>query len=99
MVQITGSPSKGGSAEKDEPETFRAAQRWFSDLQVLERLTRDNDPPLQPVCPTQIALARYGLGDASKVGFVSGPSMPKEVGDDMQYSTARFHAIRCVCCE
>ena len=99
MSQITGFPIKGDAAERGEPNTVRASERWFSDLQVIGRLTMDKYPPLQPVRPTQIALARYGLGDASKVGFVSGPSMPKEVGDDMQYSTARFHAIRCVCCE
>ena len=58
--QITGMTSKGDSAEKGEPKTVRAEQHWFSDLQVLKKLTRDNDNPLQPVRPTQIALEWYG---------------------------------------
>ena len=29
LVQITGSPSKGGASEKYELKTVRAAQRWF----------------------------------------------------------------------
>ena len=69
MGQFTGTPSKGAAAEKGEPKMFRAARCFFSDLQVLDQLRRDNDTPLQSVHPTQISLARYGLGDASKVGF------------------------------
>ena len=71
MGQNTGSPSKGGAAEKGEHKTVRSAQCWFSDLQVIEQLIMDNDTPLQPVRPTQIALARYRLGDAYKGGFGS----------------------------
>ena len=81
MSQINGFPIKGDAAERGEPNTVRAAERWFSDLQVLERLARDNDPPLQPVRPTQIARGRYGLGDVSKGGFGSGISIPKEGSD------------------
>ena len=83
LGKITGSPSKGDAAEKGEPKTVRSAQRWFSELQVLKRLTRDNDPPLKPVCPTQIELDRYGLVDSSKGGFGSVIRMPKEGIDGM----------------
>ena len=69
LVQITGLLSKGYAAENGEPKMVRAAQRWSYDLQVIEILMRGNDPPLQPVCPTQIALARYELVHASKEGF------------------------------
>ena len=37
LSQITGMPSKGDAAENGEPKTVRAAQRWFSDLQVLKQ--------------------------------------------------------------
>ena len=83
LEKITGSSSKGDAAEKGEPKTVRAAQRYFSNLQVIERFTRDNYPLLQPVLPTQIALDWYGLGDASKGGFGSGLSMPEEGSGDM----------------
>ena len=65
LGQTTLTPSKGASAEKGEPETDRAAQHWFYDLQVLKKLTRDKNTLLQPVRPTQIKLAWHGLGDAS----------------------------------
>ena len=59
---------------------FRAAQRWFYYIQDIEILTSDKDPPLQPVRTTQIALARYGLGDTYK-GFleVDYPCPKREV--------------------
>ena len=99
LGQITGSPSKGDAAEKGEPKTVRAAQHWSSDLQVIERLKRDNDPLLQPVRSTKIALDRYGLGDAYKGGFGSGLSMPKEGGDDTEDGPGRVHARYRVWCE
>ena len=77
LGQINGSPSKGYAAEKGEPNTVRASKRLFYDLQVLGQLMGDTDPPLQPVHPTQIALDRYGLGDAYKGVFGSGLYMPK----------------------
>ena len=51
LGQITGMPSKGASEGKGELKTFRSVQRWFYDFQVLEQLTRDKYPPLQPLCP------------------------------------------------
>ena len=83
LVQITGFPSKWDATEKCEPKTVKAAQHLSSDLQVLEWLTRDNDPPLQPVLPTQIALGLYGLGDANKGGFGSGISITNEESNGM----------------
>ena len=53
---------------------------------------RDNDPLLQPVRPTEIALARYGLGNASKRGFGSGLSMPKEEIYGMYDKPVRVHS-------
>ena len=53
---------------------------------------RNNYPLLQPVNPTQIALARYGLGDASKGGFGIGLSMPKGESDGMEYGPGRVYA-------
>ena len=69
LCQITGTPRKGAAAEKGEPNMVRSVQCCFPDLQVMDRLTRGKDPPLQPVLPSQISLARYGLGDASKGGL------------------------------
>ena len=40
----------------------------------------DKDPPLQHVCPTRVDLAKYGFGDASKVGFEGDFFMPRIVG-------------------
>ena len=80
MGQITGSPRKGDVTEKGETKPGIAAQRWFYDLQVFERLKSDNDPPLQPVRPNQISLDRYVSGDASKGGLeVEYPCPRKEV--------------------
>ena len=76
-----------------------ATQRWLYELQVLGQLTRDNDPPLQPVYPTQIELDQYGLGDSSKGGFGSGLSMPKEGGDGTEDGTGRVHDRHGVWCE
>ena len=76
-------PENGNAKEKGEPKTVRSAKRWYSDLEALDQLTRYNGPPLQPVCPTKISLARYGLGDTSKGGFRSGLSMKKERSDGM----------------
>ena len=78
LVQITRIPSKENAAEKGEPKTVRAAQHLFSDLQVLDKLTRNNDHSLQPVHPTEISLAWYGLGYLSEEVFGSGLSMTKE---------------------
>ena len=91
MVQITGAPVKGSDAEKGEPKTVRAAQRWFYDLQVLERLTRDKYPPLKSMHPTQISLARYVLVGAYKGGFGSGFTVPREVTDGMEDGPGRVH--------
>ena len=99
LGQITGIPSKGDAAEKGQPKTFRSAQHWFSELQVLEKLTRGNDPPLQRMRPTQIALAPYGLRDAYKGGFGSVISMLKEGSDCMEDGPGRFHARHVVWCE
>ena len=49
--------------------------------------------------PTQIYLDRYGLGDASKEGFGSGLSMPKEGGDATEDGPRRVHARNGVWCE
>ena len=99
LGQITGLPSKGYAAEKGEPKTVREEKHWFSCLQVLELLTTDNDPTLQPVCPDQIALARYGLGDAYKGGFGSGLSMTKEGSDVKEDRPGRVHARHGVSCD
>ena len=99
LDQITGTPSKVDAAEKGEPKTFIVAQRWFYELQVIEQLKRDKDLLLQPLLPTQIALARYGLGDTSKGVFGSGLSMPKEGSDGMEDGTERVHARHEVWCE
>ena len=48
---------------------------------------------------TQIALAQYGLGDASKGGFGSGLSLPKKGGDGMEDGPVRLHARHDVWCE
>ena len=69
-----------------------SAQLWFYDSQVIKILTRDKDPPLQPVRPTKIELAQYGLGYASKWGLGSGLSIPKEGSDSMEYGPGRMHA-------
>ena len=66
MVQINGTPRKGPASEKVEAKMVRAYQRWLNNLQFLKRLTSDKDTLLQPVRPTQIDLAHYGLGDAYK---------------------------------
>ena len=92
LVQITGITRKGDEAEKGEPQTVRAAQRCFSYLQVLERLTRDNYPLLQTVRPTQIAMDRYGLGDAYNGVLGSVISMPKEGIDGIEYGPVKVHA-------
>ena len=92
-------PSKGDAAEKRGPKTVRAAQRWFSNLQVLEKLIRDKDPPLQPLCPTQIYPAFYVLEDISKGWFGSGSTIPKEVSYDMEYGPGKVHARHGVWCE
>ena len=68
-----------------------ATQRWLYELQVLGRLTRDNDPPLQPVYPTQIELDQYGLGDSSKGGVGSALSTTKEESDGMEDGTGRVN--------
>ena len=68
LGKMTGTPSKGVATEKGEPKTVRAAQHFFSDLQVLEKLMRDKDLPLEPVSPNQTALVRYGLVETSKGG-------------------------------
>ena len=59
-------PSRWLPQKRGEPKMFRAAQHWFYTLKVLKLLTRDKDPLLQDVCPTQIVLAQYGLGDVSE---------------------------------
>ena len=46
-------------------------KRLIEDLRVLERLTRDTDTHMNTVSTNQIALTRYGLGDASKGVYVS----------------------------
>ena len=99
MGQITVSPSKGYATEKGEPMTVRAAQHWSSDLHFVKQFTRDNDPPLQPICPTQIPLAQYLLVDASTWGFGGGISMPKEVINGMEDSPVRVHARHGFWCE
>ena len=99
LGQITGTPIKVFATEKGDPKTVREVQPRFYYLQVLEKLTRDNDPILQPVRPTQIFLARYGLEDAYKGGFVSGISMPKEGSYGMEYDPGRVHAIYGFWCE
>ena len=50
LGKFTVSTSTGDATEKGEHKMVREAQCWFSDLQVLEKLTRDNDTKLQPVC-------------------------------------------------
>ena len=97
--QITGSTSKGNAIEKGKPKTIRAGQRWFSDLYFIKRLTRDNDPPLQPMHSAQIVLAQYGLGDVSKGGFGSGLYMTKEGSDAMEDGTGRVHTRHRIWCE
>ena len=99
LVQITGTPSKGGATENCKPKTVRAAQRWFYGLQVIDQLKRDKEPLLQPVIPTTISLDWYVLGDSSKGGFGSVLSMPKEGSDGMEYGSGRVHAIHGICCE
>ena len=91
LGQINASPSKGDATEKVEPKTVRAAQRWFYDLQVLERLTRDKYPPLKSMHPTQISLARYVLVGAYKGGLGSGFTVPREVTDGMEDRPGRVH--------
>ena len=54
------------------------------DLNVLKKLTRYKDPPLQAVQPTKITMDWYGLGDASKRGVGSGLSIPKERSDAVE---------------
>ena len=49
--------------------------------------------------PTQIALARYGLVDASKGVFVIVISMPKEGSYGMEDGPGRVHARHGVWCE
>ena len=80
MGQITGTPNNGDVAEKGEPKTVRAAQRWFSDLQVIDKITRDNDPLLQPVFTTQIYLDRYIFRETYKGSCeVDYPCLRREV--------------------
>ena len=76
-----------------------SAQLWFYDSQVIKILTRDKDPPLQPVRPTQILLACYGLEDTYKRGFGSGLSVTKEVGDGMEDGPGRVQARHGFSCE
>ena len=59
----------------------------------------DKYPPLQPVRPTQIALARYGLGYAYKGGVGSGLYMPNEGSDGMEDGPGRVNARHGVWCE
>ena len=92
LGKITGMPRKGAVAEKGKPNTVRAAQHCFYDLQFIKWLNRDKDPMLQHVQPNKIVLARYGLGDAYKGGFGSGLSMPKEGSDGMEDVPGRVHA-------
>ena len=68
-------------------------------LMASRKLTRDNDPPLKTVHPTQIDLARYGLGDAYKGGFGSGTSMSKEVSDGMEDGPGRVQSRLEVWCD
>ena len=65
---INGIYRKGDSSEKGEHMTVGATERWLYGLQVLKKLTRDKDPLLQPVFPTQIALDWYGMRDTSRGG-------------------------------
>ena len=46
---------------------------------------RYNDPPLQPVGPTQLVLSHYEIVDTSRGGFGIGLSMTKEGSDGMEY--------------
>ena len=69
MCQMSKISREGVTTEKGEHKTIREVKRWMEDLRVLEKLTRYEDPPLQPVRPIRVDLARYGLGDASKVCF------------------------------
>ena len=99
LVQITGIPIKGDAAEKEEHKMVIALKHWFYDLQVLEQLTRDKDPPLQTVRPNQIALDRYLLEDAYKRGFGNGLSMPKEGSDGVEDLPGMVHTRHGVWCE
>ena len=63
----------------------------FLTYRLIEQLTRDKDNLLQPVRPTQIALARYGLGNAYTGGVGSGLSITKEVSDGMEDGPGRVH--------
>ena len=51
------------------PDRVAPVPRLDGDLRVLERLTRVAEPPLRPVRPGQCAVAHYGFGDASGLGF------------------------------
>ena len=83
LGKITVMPSKGADFKKGELKMVRATQCCLYDLQVHKRLTREKDPLLQHVSPTQIVLSQYGLVAASKWGFGSILSMPKEVSYGM----------------
>ena len=36
LIQITGTPSEGGAAEKGQPNTVRSSQHWFYYKQVIK---------------------------------------------------------------
>ena len=61
LGKVTGMSIRGAAAEKGRPKMVRAAQVFFSDIQINERLTRDKGPPLQTVHLNQIGLAQYRL--------------------------------------
>ena len=67
------------------------SQRWFRDLKVIKLLPRYKDIPLQTLRPNQIALAQYGLVDASIGGVLSVLSMPMEGSNDMEYRPGNVH--------
>ena len=75
-----------------EPKTVRAAKLLIEDLRFLERLTRDKYPPLQHVWHNHIALTRYGLGYATKGGYMIGLYMPRKIGEENLDRGGGFHA-------
>lgn len=53
------------------PSKVQAAERLWSDLQALERLTDVEEPPIQRYRAEKVATVLYLLGDASGSGFGS----------------------------
>ena len=92
LGQINETSRMGVTSEKGEPKIFRAAQHWIYDLQVLDKLNRDKDPPLEPVRPNLISMAHYDMGDVSKGRVGRRFSIPKERSYVMKDESVRMYA-------